>query len=245
MKRIKNNVKNEFLKIGAMTKYRLFPILFVALLIIVTVVSNIPGNVVGLTLANFPFTVLSWLGYLIAPIAAFMLASDLLAGEVETGQIRIALARPLSRIKILFSKLVAIIGYLMVLYLLGFVTSSTISIAFTGLSGFSIMSAISAYALGILPVLVLAAMAIMVATSVKSSTSGFALCLCLYTGAMLLGWVFPSFSPMLFTSYMGIGSMVIGTSIPIVSLLTGIGILLGYSAMFLSVGSLRFEYKEL
>lgn len=239
------SIKNEWTKMTSMTKFRLLPILFVGLIIAAAAVGSIPGSVIRLTMANFPYTVLSWLGYVIAPITAFMLTSDLLAGEIETGQIRILLGRPLTRIKILLAKLFSIIGYLAALYLLGFVVSSVISIATAGFSAFSIVSAVGAYIVGLLPVLALTAMAVMVAATVKSSTTSFALCLALYLGALLAGWVFSGLSPILFTSYMGIGGMISGASVPVASLLTGIGILLGYTAVFLSVSSLRFENKEL
>lgn len=241
---ILRSIKNEWIKITAMTKFRLVPVLFVILVVTAAVVGNIPGSAISLVMANFPFTILSWLGYIIAPITVFMLASDLLAGEIENGQIRIVLGRPLARVKILLSKFLSIVGYLAALYLLGFVVSGALSIVTGGFTAFSILSAAGAYAVGLLPVLALAAMAVMVAATVKGNTSSFVLCLVLYLGASLIGWVFTGLSPILFTSYMGIGSMVGSASIPVTSLLTGMGIVLGYAILFLSAGSLQFEKKE-
>lgn len=237
-------VKNEWTKLFAMTKYRLLPILLSGFLIATTLISSIPGNILRITMSNFPFTVLSWLGYVLIPIAAFMLTSDLVTNEIETTQIRIVLSRPLSRVKVLLSKVIAIIGYLIMLYLIGFVVSTIICILFTGFTGFSLIATVGAYLLGILPTLALTTMAVSLANCVKNTSSSFALSFCIYLGLLLVSWIFTSVSPILFTSYMGIGSMVAGSTIPVASVLTGVGILIGYTLLFLSVAVIRFEKRE-
>jgi hypothetical protein len=84
----------------------------------------------------------------------------------------------------------------------------------------------------------------MIASMFKSRTSCFGFCLLAYAGLTVFGLIFPNLSPALFTSYLGIGSMVIGSVIPVSSLLTGIGISAGYGLVFLSAGGIKFMNRE-
>ena len=99
--------------------------------------------------------------------------------------------------------------------------------------------------MGFIPVLTVTAFSVMVGALAGSGTSCFFGCMAGYLGSMAVGIVFPAITPALFTSYMGIGRMVIGSSVPIAGLITGIVVLLAYGAAFLSAAVLRFLSREI
>ena len=205
--------------------------------------SVIPGNLLNFTMSNYPYTILSLLGSILAPLAVFILVSDILSGEMAGSEIRVLLTRPVSRISVLFAKIVAITGYVGALFVTGFLVSFLTSIVFAGFVN-NILTTLAAYLVGFLPMIALISMSAMIASMLKSGTSCFGVSLFAYLGSMAAGLVFSGLSPALFTSYLSIGSMVIGSVVPITNLLMGITVITGYSLLFLSVSGLGFAGRE-
>lgn len=244
MKSILTLASCENMKIYRQRKYQILPIVTALIIIAGAAVSMIPGNVLSLTMANYSYTVLSLLNYILAPLTIFMLVSDLLSGEMAGSEIKVFLTRPVSRTNVLLAKTLAIGGYIGILLAEGLVISVVMSLFLAGLSAVNIVAVIAAYIIGFIPLITLIAMSVMVASMLKSGTSCFAFCLFTYAAFMVLGLVFSGVAPAIFTTYLGIGSMVIGNVIPVASLLTGVAVLIGYALVFISVGSLRFSGKE-
>jgi ABC-2 type transport system permease protein len=244
MKSILTVASCENQKIYRQQKYRILPAVTAAVIAAGAFVGLIPGNFFRLTMANYPFTVLSLMNYIIAPLAAFMLAADLLSVEMAGNEIKVLLTRPVSRISVFLAKALSIAGYAGLLFAEGLILSCVFSAMLSGFSSFSIAAVLSAYTMGFIPALTITAMSVMIASALKSGTSCFGFCLFAYTGFAVFGLVFSRLSPVLFTSYLGIGSMVIGSVIPVSSLMTGIGVLAGYALVFLSAGGLKFMSKE-
>lgn len=231
-------------KIFRQRKYQIYPVIVALILVGGAAVSMMPGNVIGFTMENYPYTVLSMLDYVFAPLSIFMLASDLLSGEMAGDEIKVLLTRPVTRGNVLFAKIFSISGYVGILFTGSFFISSILSILSAGFSAINILCVLLAYIVGFIPMLTLVAMSAFIASMSKSGTSCFSLCLFAYIGCMVLGLVFSSLSPALFTSYLSIGSMVIGSSIPVASLLIGISILVGYALTFLSASGIKFVGRE-
>lgn len=244
IKSVLNIVSCENRKIYGQQKYKIMLIVTAAIIAGGALIGLIPGSFLGLTMANYPFTALSLINYIIAPLAVFMLAADLLAGEIAGSEIKVLLTRPVSRISVLLAKAVSIAGYAGLLLAEGLIISGLLSISLSGFLSFSVSAMLWSYLVGFVPVLTLVAMSVMIASMLKSGTSCFSFCLLAYAGFTVFGLVFSTLSPALFTSYLGIGSMVIGSAVPVASLLTGIGILAGYALLFLSAGSLKFSSRE-
>lgn len=244
MNGIMNLVSCENRKIFSQRKYRVYLVVVSLIVIAGAAVSKLPGNIIGFTLANYPYTVLSMLGYFFAPIAIFMLASDLISGEIAGGEIRLLLTKPVSRASVLFAKVSSIAVYVGILYISQLMLSGIISMVFAGFAAISIPTAFMAYIVGYLPMLAMIAMSVGIASMLKSGTSCFGYSLLAYIGFNVLGLVFSGLSPAIFTSYLGLGSMVIGSAIPVASLLMGLVVLAGYSLTFLSLGGMRFAERE-
>lgn len=234
----------ENIKIYRQRKYQIIPVVMAFFIIAGAAVSMIPGNVLSLTMANYPYTLLSLLNHIFVPLIIFMLVSDLLSGEMAGNEIKVLLTRPVPRTNVLLSKVLAIAGYVGVVLVEGLIISSILSITLSGFSNINIISILLSYLVGFLPLLTLITMSAMIASMLKSGTSCFGFCLLAYVGVSVLGLVFSNLSVVLFTSYLGIGSMVIGSIIPVLSLVMGIAILLGYALVFLSVSVLKFAGRE-
>jgi len=233
-------VSGELVKIRSMFKYKLIFILSLAGMLVVSAT-----GILGVTKLNLPYNSLNFALQFLAPISMFMLASDLLAGEVASGEIKVWFLRPISRGKLFFAKLIAICIYELCILACFFLISLTASIVSAGISTVSVGSVFSAYLVGIVPLITFGALAVMCGAVTKSGTTCFFFSIFIYLGLWAVSIVFPKISSVLFTSYLGISSMVIGSTIPYKSLVTGLLILIGYAVAFVSAGVLRFQSREI
>lgn len=243
-KTITSIVSLENTKIFSQRKYKIY-LIFIAFIIIAgAFISRNQETILKFTMSNYPYTVLSIINYVFAPIVVFMLVSDVFSSEMAGDEIKILITRPISRINILIGKTLSVIIYLGLIFLISLVLSGILTIILSGLISFNILNSILVYIIGFLPVLTIIAMGVMIACISKSGTTCFMLCLLTYLIFIVLEYVFSSISPGIFTSYLDIGSMLAGSIIPINNLLIGISILIGYMLVFISIGGMKFTSKE-
>lgn len=243
MKPILNIISCENIKIYNQTKYRIYPIIITLIILAGAIISGGQGSVLGFTMSNYSYSVLYMISYIFAPIAIFMLVSDIMSSEMASDEIKVLLTRPISRVNILIGKILAVLIYIGLIFLLGSILSTVLAIVFSGFASFSILNSIIVYIVGFLPMIALVSMAIMISTIAKSGTTCFCMCLFSYLGFMVLEVVFSNISAGIFTSYLNIGNMLVGSVIPVYNLLIGIAILIGYSLIFLSLGGIKFVEK--
>ncbi|MHB8065836.1 MAG: ABC transporter permease [Ruminiclostridium sp.] len=236
--------ETEFVKIISQKKYRVMVFLAALLPVALALIHTLPGSLIQFSMGKFPYTMLSVATYFLIPLTAFMMASDLFAGEQERGELKIMLTKPVSRISVSLGKFWAMLLYHVVILAVLLVLSSIISILEAGFGASNLLSVWIAYSLTLVPAMTICAMASLVATLTHTSTASFSICLLGYLGTMVVGLVFSGIAPALFTNYSSIYKMVIGSSIPIAQLLFGIGILLGYGMIFISAQIMIFEKKE-
>lgn len=234
-------VSCELSKIFSQRKYRIYPIIVSLLVVGGALLGMIPGNALSFTLANYTYTVLSLLCYVFAPIGIFMLASDLIGSELSSGTIDVLFTRA-PRGGVLLGKAAAIACYTALLFASQLVLSTVISLLGGGV--FTLFTSIAAYAVGLVPMLALASMAVLVAALTRSGSSAFAVNILLYLGSGVLGFVLSGLSPALFTSYLGLGGLVIGSTLPVSSLLVGLGVCGGTVLALLCMAGLRFANVE-
>ena len=237
-------VSCENQKILRQEKYRIYPVVTAVIIICGAAVSMLPKNIIGFTMSSYPYTVLSMLNYVFAPLAIFMLAADIFSNEMSGNEIKILLTRPVSRVNVLFAKLLSIAVYTGIMLITGCFISSVLSLISRGFSSFNIVTVLLTYIIGYVPLLAFTAMSAMIACTVKSGTACFAFSLLIYLGFMLIGLIFPKISPALFTYYLGIGGMMSGGSIPFANLFMGIAVLIGYTLIFLSVSAMKFISRD-
>lgn len=234
----------ELHKISGQRKYWLLPLIVMLLIAGGAMLSILPGSVIHFSMANYPYTALSWLNTFFLPLAIFMLTSDLISDEIASQKIRIMLTLPAFRHQVLLAKYTAIIIYSGLLLAGSMVLSTALSIIGGGIVSISIATIAIVYLTSLLPVLTLTAFAGLIAGITKSGTSAFGFCLLVYIGIIVTGLLFTAVSPILFTSYQNISNMMIGSVIPIVPLVLGVVTLVGYLAIFTALGIMAFERGE-
>ena len=101
-----------------------------------------------------------------------------------------------------------------------------------------------AYVVSIFPIIPTILLSILISQLSKSSSSSVMLSVLVYIIIMLSGIIIPSISSMIFISYTNWYKLFIGAQMPIKSILTIIGLLLGYSLVFFSGAYALFEKKE-
>ena len=244
MKKIRTMVQCENQKIYSQNKYRILIFIISILVALGAALSFIPGNIVHFTLSNYPYTALSFITYLLGPISIMMLSSDLIANEITSSEIKVYLTRPVARYQVILAKVIAIAQYCGCLLLITAVVSTVISAFATGFASQSLLTIGAAYLAGFVPLLMLCTLFSLVQMIAKSQSSGFAGCVILFFGLMAAGVCFPQIGTILPTSYLGIGQMVMGSSIPVSNFITGMILLIGYSVVFASLSILGFLKKE-
>lgn len=244
IKSVMTLVSCENQKILRQKKYQIYPTVTAVIVIGAAAVSMIPKNIIGFTMSNYPYTVLSMLNYVFAPLVIFMLVSDIFSNEMSGTEIKVLITRPVNRVKVLLGKIISIAVYVGVMLIGGCIISSILSLIFSGLSSFNIITVLMTYIIGYLPLLTFITMSAMVSCIVKSGTACFTFCLLVYLGFMLVGLIFSKISPALFTYYLGIGGMMSGGHIPFANLFVGIAVLIGYALIFLSVTAIKFVSRD-
>ncbi len=237
--------ETEFLKLISQKKYRVMLIIVAIFPIAFALIHSIPNSYIRFSMDKFPYTLLSVASYFLLPLTAFMMASDIYAGEQERGELKIILTKPVTRIAASLGKVLAMITYHGLILTLLFIISSAISILNSGFGATNLFLTLIAYVLTLLPALTVCSMAAMISSMSHTSTSSFSINLLSYMGILILGLIFSGASPALFTTYTSIFKMVIGSSIPFSQFLLGIGILVGYTMIFLSAMTMAFDNKEI
>lgn len=233
MEMIKAGVQNEIVKLLSLNKYKVF-LLLAGLLSIAT----------GLLSTNVPLTVLAVATGFMLPLIIAMAAADLFTAEQENGSIKAILTRPVARISIFTSKVLAIILYAILVLLVCLVSSLVWSIVFnkTGLP--NIAEILLAYSVSIIPMLPVILFAVVISQLCKNSSSTVMLSILGYIVLFGAGILLPGISPMLFTSYAGWYKMFIGVAMPAASILNILALLAAYTLIFFAVSSWAFEKKE-
>lgn len=242
-------LKNECFKLRKRKKYLVFLILgclvCVASALRLVIANYITGGAVsaetmlsGLTTANLPFLLLVFL-----PLMAIMASCDLFVTEQADHTIRFSLMRPVGKGKLFFAKAAAVfvlcVFDLVVLYV---VTALTQVVMGGGTGG--LLTGLVAYGLDLISLAVLVLFFCFVNQLVKGSSLTVLLCVVLYVALLAIGTYLPAWGGLLFTGYLRWHNLWIGVALPFLSMLSRIGLLVGYGMVFACGGYLLFDRKE-
>lgn len=241
---IKAIVLNETLKLLSRKKYQAFLILTCLLSIAIGLLGGVAKGLIGLLATNTPLTVLSIATSFMIPLMIAMAAADLFTAEQENGSIKVAITRPVSRINIFASKVLAIVLYSILALLVCLLTSLVYSIGFNAIGLSKIAEALLAYAVSIVPMFPIILFAATVSQLCKGSSSTVMVSVFSYIVIIAASTVLPSIQPMLFTSYTGWYKLFIGAAMPMAHILNVLALLVAYTLIFFSVSSWAFEKKE-
>lgn len=236
---IKAGVRNEFVKLMIRKKYQVLILLTFLLSIGINMLTTL-GNVS----TNSSLVVLSAITRFILPLMIAMAAADLFTAEQENGSIKLILTRPISRIKIFSSKILAIFIYSIASLLIGYLSSIIYSILlnFEGLA--NMWEITLSYAVSIVPIFTIILFSAVISQLCKNSSSTVMMSVFSYMAIVVIGIIFPNISPMLFTSYTGWYKLFIGASMPLANIFNILILLIGYILIFFAAGLISFEKKE-
>jgi len=244
MNAIRTGIINENIKLFKRSKYKILLICIGILSMALGIISNFTGGLINVSLSNLPLNILSILTNVLIPLVIFMAVADLFAAEQENGTIKAIITRPISRNEILVSKMISILIYVISILLITFIVSSVMGIFFGRTTVINIPEIFIAYVVSIFPIIPTILLSILISQLSKSSSSSVMLSVLVYIIIMLSGIIIPSISSMIFISYTNWYKLFIGAQMPIKSILTIIGLLLGYSLVFFSGAYALFEKKE-
>lgn len=242
-------LKNECFKLRKRKKYLVFLILgclvCVASALRLVIANYITGGAVsaetmlsGLTTANLPFLLLVFL-----PLMAIMASCDLFVTEQADHTIRFSLMRPVGKGKLFFAKAAAVFVLCLFDLVILYVVTALTQVAMGGGTG-GLLTGLLSYGLDLISLAVLVLFFCFVNQLVKGSGLTVLLCVVLYVALLAIGTYLPAWGGLLFTGYLRWHNLWIGVALPFLSMLSRIGLLVGYGMVFACGGYLLFDRKE-
>lgn len=193
--------------------------------------------------SNLIMTMLRLVTDILVPLIVFMAVTDLFAGETQEGTMKASLMRPLSRMKVMASKCLAVFILSCFVMTAMFLSCFVIQL----ISGSGIENApftFAAYIIDMVPVLALIALAMLINMVSKNPTLAMLLCIVVYALFKYMNFYVSPFGQMLFTSYSQWHRLWLGSTLPFGAMLSKVGILFG-SVLILSAASyIIFEKQD-
>jgi ABC-2 type transport system permease protein len=196
---------------------------------------------------EFPVWILGTFTGLLLPLFVCMTAVDLFTGELSDRTLKIVLLRPVSRLKIYLSKIIAISIYILI-NLGGIFLISLIGGAFLEWSDgsvFALVKALAAYAAAFLPMLLIGILSVFVSQFFKSSSGALAFCILLYFASKVASFVFPGIGRLLVTSFNDWHMLWLSSPVVLGSIINIFLFILSYSIIFLAAGYFLFDRREI
>lgn len=197
--------------------------------------------------SEFPILVLSVFNNTILPLFTALVAIDIFSGEFSNNTMKIALTRPVTRLKLFSAKVTAVAFFvlinLLVVMILSTLTGFIFNSASVTIEGF--MRIALSYMVMLIPVMTLALIIIFFANFFKSGTAVFFLGIILFISFKALGIIFPQYASLFITSMFDWYKLWISDSVSMLKILRRFLIMLGYAIMFFTAGYYLFDKKDL
>jgi ABC-2 type transport system permease protein len=201
----------------------------------------------GVNSSEFPFTVLTVLVYTILPLFTALMAIDVFAGEFSQNSMKIALTRPVTRLKLFSAKIAAtaffVFANLFTVMVLSTLTGFIFNPASFTVSGF--VRILVSYVITLIPILTLVLVVVLLANIFRSGSGTFFLCIILFLASIVLGYVFSQYSSLFITSMLNWYKLWIADSFPVLKILRLFLIMAGYGIMAFTAGFYLFDKKDL
>ena len=243
--------RNELTKLMRRKKYIVFLVIGAIICLGWAVLGGLASGAIGrfggvaINLTPTPMGALGFFLQILIPFLIFMGVTDLITVEAAEGTMKGMICRPVERWKLYAGKLLAVMTYAAMYLALVFVVSSILNQAMgRPLSINEFLISFASYMLALPPLAVLAMFAALVALSGRSGSLIMLLLIASYLAMNVLPVIFPIFSELLFTSYLGWHRLWIGALPQGFRLIHIMSILAGYGVVFFMAGSLIFERKE-
>lgn len=195
---------------------------------------------------EFPILVLSFFANLILPLFTALVAIDAFSGEFSHNTMKIALLRPITRVKLFTGKLFAISFFILVNLFVVMILSIIAGLIFDAstITFAGIFKIFISYIATFLPSLVLALGIVLLANFFAGGASVFFFSILLFLAFKVLGVLFSQYSGVLLTSYLGWYNLWIAENVAFTKILRQFLMMLGYGIVFFTVGFYLFDKKE-
>lgn len=251
MKRLAAGFQNEFYKLMSKKKYIVLLIISVLICIgrvsINLLIDRISHGVLTIKLSNFAIEMLPFFAEIIVPLVIFMAMTDLISSEFQDMTIKSALMRPISRGKVITSKILAGFAVGVIYYIVIFIACVVMEMIFGTMSklGMNFTRMLGAYLVDLIPLFVVVIMAAFINLLSKGGALSMFLCILVYAlmkycNYFLAGGV----GTVLFTSYMQWHKIWIGSMLPFGAMISKIGIVAGTGIIFYCVSLYLFDKRE-
>lgn len=244
MNTIKANSLNEIQKLLTKKSTKLFLLAAVLIPVLTKLLVNnlFLTDWMALPTENINFTLLDLFVTIFIPLFIFISATDLFTGEGERGTL--LQVRPISRMELFLSKVIAISIFNLIVLLLEWLAVMISSAVFDrAFNLITIPSSLGAFIVSWLPLIALTAFAIMLALLVHSSVLAISSMIVLYLIMMFIPYVFPSSLYLLPSTYLD-WYMHWLSDVSLRWILQTVTYLCSSFALFFSVGYYMFNRKE-
>ncbi|MGH4140529.1 ABC transporter permease [Clostridium sp.] len=200
----------------------------------------------GVSSMDFPILVLSIVVNTILPLFTALVTIESFSGEFSQNTMKIALTRPITRLKFYTAKLTAIMLFILanLLFLMIF---SILAGCFFNSNSFTFSSVIKiliSYIVTLLPMVILSIIIAFFANIIRSGIGVFFLSIFVFVAFKGLGIIFYRFSGVFITSMMSWYTLFIMETIPTFKIFLQFMMMLSYGIIFFTAGYYLFDKKE-
>ncbi len=200
----------------------------------------------GASSMDFPILVLSIVVNTILPLFTALITIDSFSGEFSQNTMKIALTRPVTRLKFFTAKLTAIFIFILFNLLVVMVLSLAAGIIFNSnsLSLRGIINIIISYLVSSVPMMVLAMLIVVLSNIIRSSTGVFFISILVFLAFKVFEIVFSRYSGLFFTSMFDWYTLWTMSSFPLLKLIRKFMMLISYGIILFTAGYYLFDKKD-
>lgn len=195
--------------------------------------------------SNIMMEVLPMVAGILVPLVVFMCVTDLLCSEMQEDCIKAVLMRPISRLKVLASKVLA--AFLMGALYFGviFVVSAVVQLLSGRITLTVLASSAAAYLIDLVPMLAVVLMGALINMLAAGPTLAMLLCIALYAAFRCINYFVSPVGQLIFTNFLGWHKLWLGETLPVYALSLNVLIILGTMLIFFTLSYILFDRKEI
>lgn len=200
----------------------------------------------GVSSMEFPILVLSVVVNTILPLFTALVTIDSFSGEFSQNVMKIALTRPITRLKFFTAKIISIMLFVFVNLLFVMIFSTLAGFIFNSstFTAQGIIKILLSYFVTIIPMLVLSLVIVLLTNILKSGIGVFFVSILIFIVFKTLGIVFSSFSPLFFTSMLNWYTLWIMDNFSFFKILRQFMLMLSYAILLFTGSYYLFDKKE-
>jgi len=200
----------------------------------------------GTSSMEFPILVLSVVVNTILPLFTALVTIDSFSSEFSQNTMKIAITRPITRLKFFTAKLGAITVFILVNLMFVMIFSIMAGFVFNSnsFSLHSIFIIIISYIITVLPMMIVAMIIVLLCNILRSGIAVFFLFIIIFIGFKALGIFYAEYSGLFFTSMVDWYSLWIMDTVPVSKIIREFLLMLSYGILLFTSGYYLFDKKD-